>query len=164
MAINRITGPTSLPLTTADYQAQNNETDAIFSGLGTIPWSGTAMTIGATFYIGGTIYRVVTATAITGTPSDYVVITPSGDGATATASFVANLSGVSWNSVHNGYYSGGNLVLIGQIYRRKMVYSAPGTYSWICPPWVNSILFNGVGAGGNGATGIGGATGGAGIF
>jgi hypothetical protein len=51
--------------------------------------------------IGGTLYLATTATAITGTPSDFVKITPSG--ATAAAAYVTNLTGVTWNSVWNFY-------------------------------------------------------------
>lgn len=114
MAINRILGPSPLPLTTADYEAQNNLLVAGFSGQETVPWSASAMQIGAVFQVGGTIYRVDTATAITGTPSEYVKITPAG--ATASASFVANLTGVTWNTVYNGYYDGsGNRYLFDEV-------------------------------------------------
>lgn len=159
MAINRILGPNATPLAVPDYQAQNNLQAAAFDGAGIVPFSGSAMTIGAVIRVGGTTYRVDTATAITGTPSDYVKITPSGDGSTASASFVASLSGVTWSSVNNGYYSGSNRILISYHYRNKMVYSTPGTYTWACPAHVNSILFNGVGAGGNGANYGGGGSG-----
>lgn len=114
MAINRISGPSSLPTAVGDYQAQNNLLSAGFSGLDTLPWSSTSMQIGAVFQVGGTVYRVDTATSITGTPSAYVKITPAG--ATASASFVANLTGVSWNDVYNGYYDGsGNRYLFDEV-------------------------------------------------
>jgi len=112
MAINRINNPSSIPTAVSDYQAQNTLTSAGFKD-GANPWLGTAMQIGYIFQLGGTIYSVDTATAITGTASPYVKITPSGS--TATASFVANLSGVAWNTLYNGYYDGsGNLYLFDE--------------------------------------------------
>lgn len=61
---------------------------------------------GAVFHVAGTVYLADSDTAITGTPSDYVKITPSG--ATAAASYVANLTGVTWNDTYNGYYDVSN--------------------------------------------------------
>ncbi len=105
MAINRIDFPASTPIAVADYQAQNTLIQAAFSESANVfPWSGTAMSVGFVFQVGGTVYKVDTATTISGTASPYVKITPSG--ATATASFVASLAGVSWTSVYNGYYDG----------------------------------------------------------
>src|SRR5690606_23973393 len=54
---------------------------------------------GAVFNVGGTIYLADDDTAISGTPSPYVKITPSG--ATAAAAYVADLTGVSWDGAYN---------------------------------------------------------------
>lgn len=102
MAINRITGPNSIPTVIGDYQAQNNLIAALANLERVPPYSGTSMTVGYTFNVGGTIYRVDTTTSITGGTEGYLKITPSG--ATATASFVTSLSGVSWNNIYGGYY------------------------------------------------------------
>lgn len=112
MALNLITAPTpSAPSGLADYVAQNNLLEAGFLNInsplqvisGNIPES-------AVFQIGGAIYRADSDTAISGVASDYVKITPSG--ATASAAYVANLTGVSWNSDYNGYYDvSGNLYI-----------------------------------------------------
>jgi hypothetical protein len=114
MAINRIPYPSSTPTAIADYEAQNALlVAALGEGNNVIPFIGTAMSIGFVFNVGGVVYRVDTATSITGTASPYVKITPSG--ATASASFVANLSGVSWNNVWNGYYDGSGNRYFGQL-------------------------------------------------
>lgn len=105
MAINRISYPFSTPTAVSDYEAQNALlVAALGEGNNVIPFIGTAMSIGFVFNVGGVVYRVDTATTITGTASPYVKITPSG--ATASASFSANLSGVTWSNVWNGYYDG----------------------------------------------------------
>ena len=72
---------------------------------------------GATFQIGGVVYYTASVTAITGTPSAYVKLTPNvGDvGATCDAAFVANLTGVTWNGIRNGYYdASGNLYIFDE--------------------------------------------------
>ncbi len=63
---------------------------------------GSSVPQGATFQVGGIIYYADSDTAISGTESDYVKLTVSGS--TLVPSFVANLSGVTWNKVWNGYY------------------------------------------------------------
>jgi hypothetical protein len=113
MAIVRIDGPSSTPTAVSDYEAQNDLLAAGFKVDDAVQWSGTNMTDGVIFRVGGTLYRVDGATAITGTTSPYVKITPAG--ATASASFVANLTGVSWNSIEGGYYDGsGNRYLFDE--------------------------------------------------
>jgi hypothetical protein len=69
---------------------------------------------GSVFYIGGAVYYATSDTAITGTPSDYVKITPSGS--TASAAYATNLSGVTWSKDYNGWYDGtGNLYLFDEL-------------------------------------------------
>jgi len=68
---------------------------------------------GNIFQIGGAVYRVTADETITGSASFYVKITPSG--ATATASYVANITGVTWSDIYNGYYDGsGNLYIFDE--------------------------------------------------
>lgn len=59
---------------------------------------------GVAIQIGGVVYRADTDESITGTASKYVKITASG--ATASAAYVSNLTGVTWNKQYNGYYGG----------------------------------------------------------
>jgi hypothetical protein len=115
MAINLITAPTpTAPASLADYQAQNNLLEAGFlNGMDKIQFDSNLILEGAVFNIGGAIYRADSNTAITGTPSNYVKITPAGS--TASAAYVSNLSGVSWDAAYNGYYDGsGNLYLFDE--------------------------------------------------
>lgn len=114
MAINRVDAPNPLPLTTADYQAQNNLIDTNFLTVNSpIEFGSGNIFKGAVLYVGGTTYIADSDTAITGTTSDYVKITPSG--ATASASYVVDLTGVSWNDTYNGYYDvSGNLYIFDE--------------------------------------------------
>ncbi|MDH4127365.1 MAG: hypothetical protein OEV44_01330 [Spirochaetota bacterium] len=116
MALNRVDPPQALPVTTADYQAQNNLTQASFLTLNeTIEFETTSIFKGTVLQVGGTVYLADADTTITGTASNYVKITPAAGGATAAASFVANLTGVTWNSTYNGYYDGsGNLYIFDE--------------------------------------------------
>jgi hypothetical protein len=69
---------------------------------------------GAVFHIGGTVFLADSDTAITGTPSDFVKLTVSG--ATASAAYVADLTGVTWNEAQNGYYDiSGNLYVFDEV-------------------------------------------------
>src|SRR5690606_38822605 len=67
---------------------------------------------GAVINVGGTIYLADDDTAISGTPSPYVAIIPSG--ATAVAAYVADLTsvGVSWDGAYNGWYDGSGTLYI----------------------------------------------------
>lgn len=135
MAINRIPYPSSTPTAIADYEAQNALlVAALGEGNNVVPFIGTAMSIGFVFNVGGVVYRVDTATAISGTASPYVKITPSG--ATASASFSANLTGVTYNNVWNGYYDGsgnryffkhiaGDYPLLGGVTKRSDIFGTP---------------------------------------
>jgi DNA-binding beta-propeller fold protein YncE len=75
--------------------------------------SGGSVVQGSVFQIGGDVYRVTGDETITGSESDYVKITP--DGEEATAEYVANLFGVTWNKTYNGYYDAtGNLYVFNE--------------------------------------------------
>lgn len=69
------------------------------------PWNFQDNTVkqGVVISLGGSIYYVSEDESITGTPSNYVKISPDVDPSTASASYVANLTGVSWNSTYNCY-------------------------------------------------------------
>lgn len=105
MPIVRVPYPTALPTEQNDYVKQNNLLEIGFMRHNE-PWpvSGANIVQGATFQIGGTVYYADADTAIGGAASDYVKLTPSGDGSTCAADFVASLAGVTWNKAYNGYY------------------------------------------------------------
>jgi hypothetical protein len=111
MALTRIDNPTpSAPDALADYvQILAKQTNAILQSLRNnshtcIDFTNNFAREGVVFHVAGALYKAVTDQAISGTPSKYVKITPSGD--TATIEFVASLSGVSWNDAQSGYYDG----------------------------------------------------------
>ena len=103
--IERINSPLSSPVSLSDYQAQNALTAALMLGMQMpVGISGGNVLLGSLFYVGGALYKATSNTAITGASSDYVKLTPSADGSELSASYVASLSGVTWNSVYKGYY------------------------------------------------------------
>lgn len=111
MAIARVNEPTpSGPLTLATgYQRQNTKSEAqVQSFTDRAIVDGSTIHGGAVFPIGGILYKATSDTTITGAASLYVKITPSLDGSTASASFVANVTGVTWNHTYGGYYDGGS--------------------------------------------------------
>ena len=111
MPINKIVSPSEVPASVDDYSAQNNLTEALLLAVqGAQRIVGANVAKGAVFLVGGATYLADADTAITGTASDYVKLTPSVDGLTLAPSFVANLTGVTWSSTWNGYYdASGNL-------------------------------------------------------
>jgi hypothetical protein len=111
MAINRITAPSASPASIADYSAIVAQLAALVLDRERPPRvSGSNVLQGALLNVGGILYYAASDTAITGSASAFVKITPSG--ATASAEFVANLTGVTWNKSYNGYYdASGNLYL-----------------------------------------------------
>lgn len=120
MAIVKVIFPDVSPvagLIANTYQAQNNQLMELVRWIGMVdPVSGSNIIQGAVINVGGIIYKVDADTAITGTVSKYVKITPSVDTLTCTASFVSNLTGVSWNKINNGYYDvSGNLYLFDEL-------------------------------------------------
>jgi len=151
MPINRYDNPNSTPTIPGDWPALIDLTGASYLQ-GVIPWTGSTMTEGFVFRLGGSVYRVDGSVSITGTASDYVKITPSGS--TATASFVANLSGVTWNAVENGYYDGdGNRYFVSYHYGARIFERVgPWTGTFFPPKGVKQIILTMCGAGGNGVT------------
>ena len=111
MPITKITAPSATPAAIADYTAQNNLAAALaLAAQGAARVSGSNVLKGAVFLVGGAIYKADANTAISGSASDYVKLTISGDGLTLAPSFVADLTGVTWSDTWNGYYdASGNL-------------------------------------------------------
>ncbi len=106
MPIVRIPDPNALPTIQNDYVRQNNKIATGFLQVNNPIWEDAANNIvqGAIFQVGGTVYYCTAATAIGGGASNYIKLTPSGDGSTLAPTYVANLTGVTWNSTYNGYY------------------------------------------------------------
>jgi hypothetical protein len=118
MAIDRVDFPTTPNPVSGDWSLQTSLVSKAFQNINNpIQWSGTNILQGATFQIGGIVYYANADTAITGTLSDYVKLTPNvGDsGATCDAAFVPNLTGVTWNKLYNGYYDTGDLVIFDEV-------------------------------------------------
>lgn len=106
MPIVRIPYGNALPTAQTDYTRQNTLIETGFLQVNKPIWEDAANNIvqGAVFQIGGTVYHCTAATAIVGIASDYIKLTPSGDGSTVAPTYVADLTGVTWNSAYNGYY------------------------------------------------------------
>lgn len=109
MAINLLPAPRVPPVAAEDWTRMSNMLAAIILGNEiSLRVVGTNVVKGAVFQVGGALYAADSNTAISGTPSEYVKLTPSGDGSTLSASFVVSLvaAGVAWNSTWNGWYDG----------------------------------------------------------
>jgi len=132
MAINRVDYPASTPVSLTDWTDNIALHEASFlrtEESQRIDYANANVFQGAVFQIGGSVYLADSDTAITGTPSDYVQITPAG--ATASAAYVANLTGVTWNAVYNGWYDGsGNLYIFdeGKAYAAGEITEVHGRY------------------------------------
>jgi hypothetical protein len=109
MAINRVQEPANPPTAIGDWTKIIAEMRAVALGI-EMPLRviGSNIVKGAVFQIGGTLYLADADTAISGSASNYVKITPSGDGSVCTASFVSSLTGVVWNSTYCGWYDTGS--------------------------------------------------------
>lgn len=129
MAIVRVATPNDVPLSVSDYQRQNNMLNLLLLALDCPKRiQSYAIWAGAFFNIGGVGYIADDLTPISGTTSPYVKITLSADKLTATASFVANLTGVSWNHAYKGYYdAAGNLYEFDEV--KAMAAGAIGIFS-----------------------------------
>lgn len=117
MSINLITYPSDVPVSIDDWQNNIKLHDAVLlqqEDPWRIDYDNDEVMQGSVFQIQGAIYQADSDTEITGSASDYVKITPVGE--TASAAYVANLTGVSWNNVYKGYYDGsGNLHVFDEI-------------------------------------------------
>ena len=118
MAINKLTDPSALPASTDDYVAQNNAINYhTLNSTPPYPVSGSNVLKGSVFNIGGDLFYAAADTAITGTASDYVKLTPGASTATAAFETAANVtSNVTWSDTYNGYYDvSGNLYLFDEL-------------------------------------------------
>jgi hypothetical protein len=120
MAITKITAPSSIPATVADYQAQNSHLMAFINQINSQAFilsdpNGTvAPTIKQGAYIshGGSLYIVDTADAtISGSPSDGTVYVRVSGTDTITAEYVTDISSYAWNSAYNAMISGSYTLL-----------------------------------------------------
>jgi hypothetical protein len=105
MAINKLTAPQSTPTSVSDWQAALIELQAAWRRNELplrIDYENDNVLKGAVFQISGELFQADADTAITGTHSLFVKITPGAS--TATASFVEDLTGVTWDDDYNGYY------------------------------------------------------------
>ena len=110
MAINKITAP----LSTGPSVFASPVINQLASLLDTYNKSALIIdgniTAGSLFCIGGSMFLADSDTAISGTKSNYVSITVSGD--TATASYVSSLSSVSWNGSYHNYYDANGVLYL----------------------------------------------------
>jgi hypothetical protein len=98
-----VRSPGDTPATLTDWQAITNIFQATWLRLtGALIVSGSYIQRGSAVNIGGKWYVASVDIAITGSASAYVKLSVTGT--TIAASFVANLTGVSWNKQWNGWY------------------------------------------------------------
>jgi len=111
MAIEKLSSPSNPPSSNLDWgyavtlieKAFLNEENGI-----RIDYDNDLVLKGSVFQVGGSVYIATADTSITGSASDYVKLTVSGSN--LVPSYVANLTGVTWNSTYRGYYDvSGNL-------------------------------------------------------
>lgn len=102
MSIIQVAPPGSTPQDVADYQAQNNLTDSRLSNE-IFPIGSGVILKGSKFIIQGSTFIATSDTAITGAESLYVKFVVVGN--EATPEYIANLTGVTWSDVYNGYYN-----------------------------------------------------------
>lgn len=117
MAIEKITAPSAVPASIADWEAVLDIQAALLLAVqGAERIVGSNVVKGAVFLVGGATYLATADTAITGSASDYVKLTVSLDGLTLEPSYVADLTGVTWDSANNGYYdASGNLYVFDEL-------------------------------------------------
>lgn len=130
MAIERIDLPEAVPSAVSDYEAQNDQIDKLWlNQIDIFQDQSGVVPKGYTFYLGGTPYLGTSDTTITGTESNYIQMTPSGDGSTCSAAYVTDLTGFTWNDTYNGYYDGsGNLCIVNEfVESNDGVITAPKT-------------------------------------
>jgi hypothetical protein len=110
----KITGPGDAPEEMLDWQKISELFQATWLRLNAPPVvDGIYIRRGSAVCVGGKWYVATTDETITGTKTDFVKLTVSGD--TLVASFAANLSGVAWNTQWSGWYASGSLYLFDEI-------------------------------------------------
>ena len=115
MALVKIDSPSDAPLSVADWYKVNAVLQGIGNALGgSIKIIGSNFQRGAVLFFAGAWYVADSDTAITGTASDYVKVTNTAG--VLSLSFVANITGVTWNKQYQGYYDpSGNMYLFDEI-------------------------------------------------
>jgi hypothetical protein len=116
MALKKITAPGSPVESIADWDAVVAQlANLVLDKEAPIRVLGSNILKGAIFNHGGALYIADADTAISGSASDYVKITASGDD-DASAAFVSDLTGVDWDSAYKGYYDeAGNLYVFDEL-------------------------------------------------
>ena len=153
--IEKIIAPSEVPISIDDWQHLIEIQAALLLAVqGAERIVGSNVVRGAVFLVGGATYLATADTAITGTASDYVKLTVSLDGLTLTPSYVADLTGVTWDSANNGYYDvDGNLYVLPwkEASHGKKIFTESG--EWVVPVGVSTVWITGCGRGGNGGGG-----------
>ena len=115
MALVKIDSPSDAPVAIADWYKINAVLQTIGNGMG-----GGSRVIGSNFprgavlFYAGAWYIADADAAITGTASKYVKITNTAG--VLLLSFVADITGVTWNKQYQGYYDAlGNMYLFDEI-------------------------------------------------
>lgn len=110
----KITGPGDAPEEMLDWQKISELFQTTWLRLNAPPVvDGIYIRRGSAVCVGGQWYVTTTDETITGSKTDFVKLTVSGD--TLVASFAANLSGVAWNTQWSGWYASGSLYLFDEI-------------------------------------------------
>ena len=110
----KITGPGDAPEEMLDWQKISELFQATWLRLNAPPIvDGIYIRRGSAVCVGGQWYVATTDETISGSETDFVKLTVSGD--TLVASFAANLSGVAWNTQWSGWYASGSLYLFDEI-------------------------------------------------
>lgn len=118
MAFTLISAPDSVPTSTADWAKINNVLLTIgMALLSPARISGGNVIRGSVVHFAGAWYVTDSDTAISGTASNYVKLTNTAG--TVTASYSANLTGVSWNKTWNGYYNAGGEYFIFDVMKAR---------------------------------------------
>lgn len=115
MALVNIDDPGDAPVTIADWYKVNAVLQTIGNGMGGgSRVVGSVFPRGAVVFFAGAWYIADADTAISGTASKYVKITNTAG--VLSLSFVADITGVTWNKQYQGYYDAlGNMYLFDEI-------------------------------------------------
>lgn len=115
MALVNIDDPGDAPVTIADWYKVNAVLQTIGNGMGGgSRIVGSVFPRGAVVFFAGSWYIADADTAISGTASKYVKIT--NNAGVLSLSFVADITGVTWNKQYQGYYDAlGNMYLFDEI-------------------------------------------------
>ena len=159
MAINKITAATADSPSTFASPVINQLAALLTVASSTKRASGGYILKGALFNIGGSMFMADSDTAISGTTSDYIKLTVSGD--TATAAYTDDISDASWNGAYQGCFdSSGNLYITDEQYGIRPPYTVltdSGTYT--VPPNVFVLHVKMYGPGADGTATHGGKSG-----